>query len=225
MNRLIVCLVLWVTGLPAIAIPIRVLPWDQEIATRKFQIGCGKQVVEIGYMHPAARSAPVKLPNDTEGLRLIATDRKNDDGTLAAVPMVLPEGIKNPLLLIIPDKAAKSGVRVLILEDDRQSFKWGTIRLINATPKPLVFRWGKDAKSLPPGWKPIDVDPGGQTRNLEIVLYLKEDLKQPIYSSVWEHREDKRQLVFVVQSSDATLGEVSFKIVPESRLALEAKAE
>jgi len=224
MNRLIVGLALFVTCLPALAIPIRVLPWDQETAARKFQIAYGKEVVEIGYLHPAARSAPIKLPNDAEGLRLIATDRKNADGSPAAVPLVLPEGIKNPLLLIIPDKDENAGVRVLILEDDLLSFKWGTIRLLNATRVPLVFRCDKDLKALPPGWKPVDVDPGGRTRNLEILLFLKENLRQPVYSSVWEHREDKRQLVFVVPSPDHTLGDVAFKIVPEIRLAAEVPA-
>jgi len=224
MNRLIVGLALFVTALPALAIPISVLPWDQETAARKFQIAYGKKIVKIGYLHPSARSARIKLPNDAEGLRLIATDRKNADGTPAAVPLVLPEGIKTPLLLIIPDKDENTGVRVRILEDDLQSFKWGTIRLLNATPQPLVFRWGKDTRPLPADWKPIDVDPGGRTRNLEILLFLKENLQQPIYSSVWEYRDDKRQLVFVVSNPDPTLRDVSFKIVPEIRATGAAKA-
>ena len=224
MNRLIVGLALCVTCLSALAIPISVLPWDQETAARKFQIAYGKEVVEIGYLHPAARSVPIRIPNNAEGLRLIATDRKNADGTPAAVPLILPEGIKNPLLLILPDQTAITGVRTLILEDDLQSFKWGTIRLLNATSVSLVFRCDKDLRALPPGWKPIDVDPGGRTRNMEILLYLKENLRQPVYSSVWEHREDKRQLVFVVPSPDHTLGDVAFKIVPEIRLPSEVPA-
>jgi hypothetical protein len=225
MNRLVIALALFVTALPALAIPLSVLPWDGEIAARKFQIAHDKEVVEISYLHPAARSAPpIKLPADAKELRLITPDRKNADGTPAAVPLVLPEGIKTPLLLIIPDKDAITGVRTLILEDDLQSFKWGTIRLMNVTPQPLVFRCDKDLRALAPGWKPIDVDPGGRTRNVEILLYLKENLQQPVYSSVWEHREDKRQLVFVVPSPDRSMGDVAFKIVPEIRLDAEVPA-
>ena len=225
MNHLFVLIYLLAAGVPAFASSLRVLAWDQEISERKLAIGYGKEVTDVGYMHPAARSAPIKVPAGAENLRLVATDRKNADGSPAAVPLVIGAEIKMPLLLVIPDEKSTSGVRVIVIEDDRQSFNWGTIRLINVTPKPLAFRWEKEARVVPTGWKPVDVSPGGKSRNMGVLIYLKEDLKKPLYTAVWEHREDMRQLVFVIPNPDQSLGAVAFKFIPEIRIAAESGAE
>lgn len=218
MNRIVFLIALLSAAVPAFAAPLRVLAWDEEVAQRKLAIGFGKDLKEVGYMHPAARTAPIKLPADVENLRLVATDRKNDDGTPVAVPLTIKEGIKHPLLLVLPDPKSKAGVRPLILEDDSETFKWGTIRLINATPEPMIFRWEKLSKALPPGWTPVDVEPGGKSRNMEVFLYRKSDVKRPLYSAVWEHQDDMRQLVFVIPGTDPSQGPVSFKFVPENRV-------
>lgn len=219
MNRLFVLIYLLAAGVPAFSSSLRVLAWDDTIAERKLGIGFGKEVTDVGYMHPAARSAPIKVPTGAENLRLVATDRKNADGTPAAVPLVIGAEIKMPLLLVIPDEKSISGVRVIVIEDDQQSFNWGTIRLVNVTPKPLAFRWEKEARVVPTGWKPVDVSPGGKSRNMGVLIYLKEDLKKPLYTAVWEHREDMRQLVFVIPNPDQSLGAVAFKFIPETRIA------
>jgi hypothetical protein len=225
MNRLFVFICLLAAGVPAFASSLRVLPWDQEISERKLAIGYGKEVTEIGNMHPAARSEPIEVPAGAENLRLVATDRKNADGTPASVPLVISPEIKMPLLLVIPDKNSTAGVRLIVIEDDRQLFHWGTIRLINVTPKPLAFRWENEARAVPSGWKPVDVAPGGKSRNMGIQIYLKEDLKKPLYTAVWEHREDMRQLVFVIPNPDQSLGAVAFKFIPETRITAEGGTE
>ena len=204
--------------LPASALALRVLPWDRDISERKLVIGIGKEIIPIGYMHPAARTAPIKIPAGAEGLRVIATDRKNEEENPAAERLVIPKGVKKPLLLILPDEKSAAGVKLLVIEDGVNSFKWGTIRLINVTPRPLVFRWGKKAMQIPTGWKPTDISPGGKSRNMEIITYLKDDLKKPLYSAVWEHRKDMRQLLFLVPNPDEALGPIAFKFIPETRI-------
>jgi len=206
------------TSLATLALDLRVIPWDDEVAERKFALGRGKEPAPIGYLHPSARSEPVKVPSGEAPLVLQALDRLDDKGKPLGVPVRIGSSIRKPLLLILPDKGHPTGIKPLILEDDLASFKWGTIRLINVTPKSLAFRWGKNAKAVPSGWKPVDVSPGGDSRNMEVFLYLKEDLKKPLYSAVWEHREDMRQMVFMVPSKDAALGPVEFKFVNELRI-------
>ena len=225
MNRPFVLICLLAAGVPVFASSLRVLAWDQKISERKLAIGYGRELTEVGYMHPAARSAPIKVPDGAENLRLVATDRKSADGSPVAVPLVIGSEIKMPLLLVIPDEKSISGVRVIVIEDDRQSFNWGTIRLINVTPKPLAFRWENEARVVPTGWKPVDVSPGGKSRNMGILIYLKEDLKKPLYTAVWEHREDMRQLVFVIPNPDQSLGAVAFKFIPEIRITAEDGTE
>ncbi|MEP4076359.1 hypothetical protein [Haloferula sp.] len=215
-------LLLLASSLPALGFSLRVLPWDEQVAERKLSIVHGSTVEDIGYLHPGARSKAIKIPADAVGLRLDVNDRKGADGKPLPVKLRVPAGLKTALLLILPDEKSKAGVRGLIIEDDVSSFQWGTIRLINVTPKPVVFRWDKKAKTIAPGWKPVSISPGGKSRNLEVFLYLKDDLKKPLYSSIWEHRSNMRQLVFMVPSSNTALGPVEFKIVPELRIEEEA---
>lgn len=202
----------------AVGLEIRVLPWDNQLAERQFALGRGNEPTAIGYLHPSARSEPVKIPAGEAPLVLQALDRRDDEGKPLAVPVKVGSSIRKPLLLLLPDKKHPTGIKPLVLEDDLASFKWGTIRLINVTPKALAFRWDKQAKAVPSGWKPVDVAPGGDSRNMEIFLYLKDDLKKPLYTAVWEHRDDMRQMVFIVPSKDASVGPVEFKFVNELRI-------
>jgi hypothetical protein len=58
-----------------------------------------------------------------------------------------------------------------------------------------------------------------------VIIYLKEDLKKPLYTAVWEHREDMRQLVLVIPNPDQSLGAIAFKFIPEIRIATEGGTE
>ena len=200
------------------AASLRVLPWNDAVAEREFVIAWGKKSSEVGYLHPSARSQPVSIPGDAADLRLVASDRTTTDGKPLAIPLKFPAGVKKPLLLLLPDKNAPIGVRTHIIEDDESSFRWGTIHLINVSKHSLVFRWENQARAMPPGWKPVTAAPGGKSRNMEVLLYRKENLKEPVYSSVWEHRTDMRHLVFVVPSNDAAVGPFEFKFIPETLL-------
>ena len=56
-------------------------------------------------------------------------------------------------------------------------------------------------------------------------VFLKENLKEPLYTAVWEHREDMRQLVFLIPNPDQSLGAVAFRFIPETRIATEGGTE
>ena len=120
-------------------------------------------------------------------------------------------------MVILPDAKASTGVRLFILEDDISDFKWGSIRFINATPKHLVYYSEKKRVALPPSWTPVQVDPGGETRNLEVLLYFREDPSRPVSSSIWEHNSDERALVFLIPGEDPRLGPVAMKTISENR--------
>lgn len=202
----------------ATAAPICILPWDEAVAGRKLSIAWGETVREVGYLHPAARSEPISVPTGSDSLRLVTNDRRDAEGNPLTLPLRPADGIKKPLLILLPDPKADSGLRTLIIEDDQGDFGWGTFRLINVTAHPLAFRWDKKGQELKPGWKATDIEPGGKPRNMEVFLYDKKDLENPLYRAVWEYRPDMRQLVFVVPSQDASMGPYQFKFVPETRI-------
>lgn len=210
--------------LPLEAANLRFLAWNDEVASRAFNLAHGRERTEVGYLHPSARSAPFEVPEDSPNLRLELSGQTDAEGQPAAIPLKLRDGIDEALVILLPDPKAPTGVRTLILDDSIANFSWGTIRLLNATPKELAFRWDKQAKRVPSGWKPTDISPGGNDRNMEVFLYLTDDLKNPLYSAVWEQREDTRQLVFLVPSTNSSLGPVEFKIIPELRVENEKEA-
>lgn len=202
---------------------LQFLAWDNEVAARKLALGKGDKSEEVPYMHPSARTTAIAIPEETAGLRLVAPDRVGEDGKPLSIPLNIPAGTKNPLAILMPDKGSPFGIKVVIVEDSKSDFEWGTIRLFNITNRKLAFGLEKKGVKLSPGWKPVDVEPGGKSRNLEAFLFLEENLEKPFYTAVWEHRSDMRQLVFLVPSSNASLGPVECKFVNEVRLPEQPK--
>ncbi len=207
------------------AIPLRVLAWDDEVAARKLSIVHAKGANPLENLHPFTRSAPINVVIGEETPpRLQALDRLDEKGVPAVTPIQVPAGMKYPLLLLLPDAKSATGIRTMVLEDDPTNFRWGTIRLINSTGKELIFKWEKKLAKLPTSWAPTEVSPGGDTRNMGIGLFLPEKPNPPLYSAVWEHREDARKLVFVVPGTDPTRGPVDFKFIIETQADAAAAA-
>ncbi|MGJ8642495.1 MAG: hypothetical protein ACSHX9_03730 [Luteolibacter sp.] len=205
------------------AIPVRFLAWDDGVSSRKIGVAWGKQSVEIAYMHPSQRTDKIDVPAGAESLRIVAMDKKDEEGEFPFVPLKLGAGMKNALVLLMPDKNSSSGLRLIALEDDVSKFRWGTIHLINATGQELYFIHEKKPTKLGVNWAPVVVAPGGASRNIGVAVFLPDKRDRPIYSAVWQHREELRQLVFMVPNEDQSRGPVDFKFITENRLAIEAK--
>jgi hypothetical protein len=203
-----------------LAIPVRLLAWDDAVAARKIAFQNGTTVVEVADLHPNKRSDALDGGTGGSPLQLVALDRDSKDGKPVAVEIKLAAGILKPLVLILPDPKHPTGLRPFVVEDDATNFGWGTIRFINATGKALLVRHDKTIKKLPAAWTPVDVDPGGEARNTGVQVAMPEDIKSILYSAVWEHDPEIRKLVFVVPGREARTGVVEFKIIPEDRRTL-----
>jgi len=199
------------------AIPIRVLAWDDEIAARKLAIADSKRAVPIEAMHPSKRTKAYQVIVGERPITVQALDKTDKNGKPIASDVIIPEGIKEPLLLLLPDVKSSIGLRLLVLEDDATSFLWGGIRFINASGKPLVFAYEKKTISLPASWTPVMVNPGGTNRNMETRIFLPDQPKHMIYSSIWEQNQNVRTLIFIVPGEDPRLGPVAMKMIAETR--------
>lgn len=206
------------------AIPLRILAWDDGIAARNLEIVCTKGTFKLEGLHPLQRSRifDVSVQADAPAL-IFAKDRLGPEGKPAQLVVKIPAGIKNPLMLLLPDEKAASGLRQLVIEDSTSDFNWGTIRLVNTSGKPMVFGWDKKRVMVPDGWEPVNVAPGGKARNMGAVLYLADNPEKPIYSAIWEHRDLLRQLVFIVPSEDLSRGAVDFKFIIEDQQEVKSK--
>ena len=208
------------------AAQLHVLAWDQAIAKRDLAITSGGKEAKsepILSMHHLARSAPVKISTKSQSIQLQVNDRLSEDGKPLLVPIEIPEGVTRPLIIIISNKESPTGLKAMVINDDDSDFKWGTIRFVNVTGSTLVFRTEKKNTLLKSSWKPITVSPGGNTRNMGVAFYLRSNPKlPPLYSSIWKHRDDLRQLVFIVPSKDKSRSVVDFKFLTENRAVVEA---
>jgi hypothetical protein len=137
----------------------------------------------------------------------------------------IPETVEKPLIVLLPDKVHPSGIRVIVVDDNPDGFRWGTFRFLNATPKELVVQLEKKAVKVPIGWKPVDIDLGGETRGIGARIALSESIEVPLYSAVWEYKADIRTLCFLVPGDDPRLSPVAFKAIPEDKIMLQIEAK
>ncbi|GAA5116275.1 hypothetical protein JIN84_19270 [Luteolibacter yonseiensis] len=207
---------------PLLAIPARVLAWDTDIAGRSLAIGDANKNSKIVAMHPTQRTEPYEVNTGDAPSGIVALDKKGPDGKPAVSPIKIPAGVKNPLLVILPDEKATTGIRIFVLEDDTSGFSWGTTRFINAMGKEVIFVQEKKGTSLPPSWTPIQLSPGGEDRNVGVKMFFRDQPERPIYSAVWEINSNVRKLVFLLPSEDERLGPVATKMILEDRRVIQA---
>jgi hypothetical protein len=207
------------------AIPLRVLAWDDEIAARKLAIAGAKEFVTIQAMHPSKRTKVYQVIGGDKPVTIQALDKTDKDGKPATCGILLPPAIKQALLVILPDAKAATGLRLVVLEDDAPNFPWGCSRFINACGRKLAFVYEKKLTALPVSWEPVLVNPGGDNRNMEVQIFLFDDPQRPIYSAVWEQRQEVRTLIFIVPGEDPRLGPVAMKMISEDRRVKEREAK
>jgi hypothetical protein len=208
---------------PLHAIPLRVLAWNDEIAGRKLAVGDAKSSATIDAMHPSKRTRPYQVAAGDKPVVIQALDRTDKDGKPAASQILIPPGTKQPLLLLLPDEKAATGLRLYVIDDDTADFPWGGLRFINASGKKLAFVFEKKTVVLPASWTPVSVNPGGVRRNMETQLFIFDQPAVPIYSAIWEQQQDVRMLIFIVAGEDPRLGPVAMKMISEDRRASLAK--
>jgi len=223
MKKLIILkFVLFISCLSAQAVSVHVLAWDNDIAARRLNISYGNRVAPIEQMHPHARSAVIPIPAGSENIHLIVTDRLAEDGSPLTLPLAINPVMERVLILLTPDKAAPSGLKIIVLDDSLAGFKWGTMRIVNLTSKKLILNYDKKKALITNGWKPTTVAAGGDERNIAVKFYL-DPKSRPIYSSIWRHKDELRKLIFITPANgkEKERGPVKLKFINENRRVLE----
>lgn len=204
---------------PVLAGEAKLLAWDEAVAARKLAWVSGDKEVPIKDLHPLRRSHG--YPGGAPGTQLVirALDRTAKEGEPpVTLSCSVPQSMDRPLILLVPDQSTPTGLKALVIDDSETGFAWGTIRFINVTPEELYVLCDKKAVAVPKGVKPVDVRPGGEERNIGIRIDFAKQSGVPVYTSLWEYRDDTRSLVFVTPSGDEKrLGEVGIKVIPESK--------
>ncbi len=205
------------------ALTVRFLAWDDAVATRKVvAASVGSAGQEIRNLHPLKRSDPVSMTPVEGALILQTPDRASEGDKPAEMTVSLPSSIKQPLVILMPDPRAPTGLRGFALNDSPEGFAWGSYRMINATPKPLNLAFGKKRLRLPTGWKVVDIDTDGEGSQ-SIWMSTADQPDKPLYTNVWETSPHIRRLVFIVPGTDARLGPLGLKIIPEDRRTVAAE--
>jgi hypothetical protein len=222
MLKFTIPLVLCLVANPLVALPVRVLAWDDGVASKRLALIDASGSREIEAMHPSKRTKVYQTSPSKEGMAVEIIGKKTSDGKPCREPLVIPENSKRPLLLVLPNEKAASGIRLHVIEDDEAGFPWGSTRFVNATGRKLVLGCEKKALEIPDSWNPVPFDPGGGERNFEVSLFFRDRPEKPFYSAVWQHDKSVRTLVFLVPGTDPRLGPVAMKMIPEDRKVIEA---
>ena len=211
-NRLAIAIMALVA--PVTAAELRFVPLNDEIAGREIAVRDSKGTTGLMELSSRKRSEPYNCVAGEKPLELVALDR---DGAAAAID--LPESIKAPLVLILPDSDNPTGLRALAVEDSDSGFPWGTLMFVNLSDGPLVVRCDKEEVTIPVGDKPVLVMPGGAGRNVGLQIFKKDQPDAVLYSAVWEHDPKLRKLIFAVTASDDAAKASQLKIVPQDQRA------
>jgi len=223
-SRLALAFLLSATAI-ATGASLRVLAWDEGIAARKLALVSGAAAAEIPGMHPSKRTKALAFKPDAPVIIRALDKPPGADGKPIDRACPISEAVKFPLLVILPDESHPTGVRLLVVDDNPAGFHWGAYRFLNATPKELVVQMEKKAVRLPTGWKPVDIDLGGETRGIGARVALSEAIEKPLYSAVWEYDTEVRTLCFLVPGTDPRLSPVDFKAIPETRMSHDLDAD
>src|SRR5690606_38969077 len=146
--------------------------WDDEIAERKLAVVDAKSAAEIPGLHPAKRTDAMQAVPGEQPLVLRALDRFDAEGRPLQIPLGVRSGMRRPLVLLLPDEKSEMGLRVMALEDDPSGFRWGSMRVINTTGQRVMFNWETFVRPIAPGWRPVDIDPGGADRNMMVRVFM-----------------------------------------------------
>lgn len=194
---------------------LRFLAWDEKVAARPIAVAAGEKRTKIQNLHPLQRSEPLRARPIEGKLGLVALDHTTPE--TATFSVAIPPQAVRLLILLLPDPKAPCGLRGLAFEDSTRSFPWGSFRLLNATDRPILMRLGGVIKALPTGFGPVDFD-APAAGNHPVLLAARENPERPVYSSVWAADPDSRRLVFIIPGTDARLGSIALKVIPEFRL-------
>lgn len=201
---------------------VRILAWDDSVAARSLAWIQGEKETEVSGLHPLRRSKAYPRSSKDVPVVIRALDKPAVDGGKAPeMTCVVNPSFLRPLLILLPDPVAPSGLRGLVIEEDRSSFGWGAMRFVNTSGQDVIVQVEQDATRVPAGWKPVDMNPGGVSRNIGIRIALAEAIETPAYTSVWDHRDDSRVLIFVLRGGDSRLGSLAVKAIPEMKGAEE----
>ena len=214
-------LALVVFGNMAEAVSIRFLPINDEVAERKLGLQDGKGLAELDDLNPKKRSKAYECSPGDVPPTLVALDRERPGGNPLTVDIVLPAGIESPLVLIMADTEHRSGLRVLVLEDAVTRFPWGALRFVNTVQKPLMIRCDKETVAIAESPANLDLEPGGESRNIGVQIFPEGDPDEVLYSAVWEHNPNLRKLVFIVPAEDPDAKALKLEIIPQDKRSKE----
>lgn len=90
---------------------------------------------------------------------------------------------------------------------------------MNAADKPFMIRCEADTKTIPESFGTVDINPGGESRNIGVQLFSEQEPDAILYSAVWEHDPNLRKLIFVLPAGDPASKELSLEIIPQDKRA------
>lgn len=203
------------------AASVRFLPLGDDVAERKIGLQDDKSLTPLEDLSVRKRSKAYTCKAGKKPISLVALDRQRPNGQPLGVEVTIAPEMKSPLVLILASEDAPSGMRVMVIEDGSADFPWGSLRFINTTEKPYMIRCEKETKAIPGELKAVDINPGGEERNMGVELFSEAEPDVILYSAVWEHDPNLRKLIFISPQADPAQKELKLEVIPQDKRAKE----
>jgi len=199
------------------ALPIRFLPLNDAIAARSIGIEDENGLTQLRDLNAKKRSKAYTCTIGDTPLALLALDRQRPNGKPSGVDVIIPAGMKSPLVLMIQDDEHATGLSTFVTEDDVAAFAWGTLRFVNTTDMMLMIRCDKETKPLAAAVSTIDIALEGDSRNIGVQIFAEEKPDLILFSAIWEYDPNIRKVVVITAVDGSESEELALEIIPQDQ--------
>jgi len=196
---------------------IRLLAWNEE-QPQPLYVQTDAENFELLDLRSNRRSPRYDL-NSAREVRIF-TDGVDPEGNPIKVPVSkipVPEGIREPLVILFARAGGEKPEYVgMVVEDGEESFPFGSYRLINFSPFPVVFELDGTAHSLSPRETALAKPDLNERVNIPVRVLTRIDGEpRLIRQTLWRHEPDQRMLVFILKSQDPQRGDLLLRTIVE----------
>jgi hypothetical protein len=202
---------------PLSALELRLVPLNQEVASRMISLRDRKEDLTIKRLEAMRRSDRISCSVGEQPLQIITLDREDPSGKPETVPILLPEGLRSPLILLLPDPDHPTGLRPITIDESEEGFQWGGLLFYNITKTPYTIKIDTETKLLPEDVSPIIIHPGGLARNIGVQIYQETKRDDILFSGVWEHDPNFRKIIVLVPPKNEKHSNFDLVIIPQDR--------
>lgn len=178
-------------------IDFRVLVGDNALLSRDLCFHNGKKGVPLENLSKVRRSDVVTYNGD--GRSFLIGFLGGNPGSVKEpfmpegefVQVDVPDAVQEPLVVLYTENET---AKTAVIEDSKERFKWGELRIHNLTEQDYVVTYGEENSLELKAGEGGQLELDEETGMFEVVVTHPDEPEQPVYSSIWSQQKNTRKL-------------------------------